>query len=93
VLLIPGLRVLPALYRMRIRLRLYRWYRALLTLERSFSGASGSEKRRELLVKLDQIEGEVNRFKVPASFADQFYGLREHIEFVRDRLTGGAESP
>jgi TRAP-type uncharacterized transport system substrate-binding protein len=93
VLLIPGLRVLPALYRMRIRLRLYRWYRALLALERGFSGTSGPDKRRELLAKLDHIETEVNRLKVPASFADQFYGLREHIEFVRGRLTEGAESP
>jgi len=93
VLLIPGLRVLPALYRLRIRLRLYRWYRAMLALERGFSAATSSEKRRELLAKLDHIENDVNRAKVPASFADQFYGLREHIEFVRGRLTESAESP
>jgi hypothetical protein len=24
--------------------------------------------------------------KVPASFADQFYGLRGHIDFVREKL-------
>jgi hypothetical protein len=93
VVLIPGLRILPALYRLRIRLRLYRWYRALLSLERGSPGTSGSEKRRELLAKLDHIENEVNRLKVPASFADQFYGLREHIQFVRGRLTADAESP
>jgi hypothetical protein len=93
VVLIPGLRILPALYRLRIRLRLYRWYRALLALERNASGVSGSEKRRESIAKLDHIEKEVNRMKVPASFADQFYGLREHIQFVRGRLTEGAESP
>jgi hypothetical protein len=93
VLLIPGLRVIPALYRMRIRLRLYRWYRALLALERAFSGTTGPGQRREMIVKLDHIETEVNRLKVPASFADQFYGLREHIAFVRGRLTEGVESP
>jgi hypothetical protein len=93
VLLIPGLRVLPGLYRMRIRMRLYRWYRALLALERGAQGASSPEKSRELLAKLDHIETEVNRLKVPASFADQFYGLREHIQFVRGRLTESAESP
>jgi hypothetical protein len=93
VVLIPGLRILPALYRLRIRLRLYRWYRALLSLERGSPGTSGAEKRRELLAKLDHIENEVNRLKVPASFADQFYGLREHIQFVRGRLTADAESP
>ena len=93
VVLIPGLRVLPALYRLRIRLRLYRWYRAMLALERGALGTAGSEKRRESLAKLDHIENEVNRMKVPASFADQFYGLRGHIQFVRARLTEGAESP
>ena len=29
----------------------------------------------------------VNKMKVPASFANQFYGLRGDIGFVRDRLT------
>ena len=65
----------------------------MLALERGFSAAAGSEKRRESLAKLDHIENEVNRLKVPASFADQFYGLREHIHFVRGRLTDSAESP
>jgi hypothetical protein len=36
--------------------------------------------------RLDHIEEAVNRMKVPASFADQFYGLRGHIVFVRTRL-------
>jgi TRAP-type uncharacterized transport system substrate-binding protein len=93
VVLIPGLRVIPAMLKLRIRLRLYRWYRALLALERGSAGATSLEKRREWLAKLDHIESEVNRLKVPASFADQFYGLREHIQFVRGRLADSAESP
>jgi hypothetical protein len=28
----------------------------------------------------------VRHIKVPASFADQFYGLRGHIDFVREKL-------
>ena len=35
--------------------------------------------------RLDHIEEEVNKMKVPGSFADQFYGLRGDIGFVRDR--------
>lgn len=92
IVLIPGLRVLPALYRLRMRLRLYRWYRALLALERASPAASTPDARRQSLAKLDHIENEVNRLKVPASFADQFYGLREHIQFVRGRLTDSADS-
>ena len=44
------------------------------------------EKRKALMERLDDIEEAVNRMKVPASFADQFYDLRGHITFVRGRL-------
>jgi len=44
------------------------------------------EKRAEMLKRLDAIEQGVNSLKVPLSFADQFYVLRGHISFVRDRL-------
>jgi hypothetical protein len=34
VVLIPGLKVVPALYSWRVRSRIYRWYGKLITLER-----------------------------------------------------------
>jgi TRAP-type uncharacterized transport system substrate-binding protein len=86
VVLLPGLRIIPALYRWRIKLRIYRWYRALLMLERDLIARLALEEREELLGRLDHIEEEVNKMKMPASFADQFYILRGHIDFVRDRL-------
>jgi hypothetical protein len=45
-----------------------------------------SAKRKALIERLDNIDEAVNRMKVPASFADQFYELRGHIKFVRTRL-------
>jgi len=45
------------------------------------------ERSKELLKRLDEIEKGVNNMKLPLAFADQFYVLREHIRFVRDRLT------
>jgi hypothetical protein len=86
VVLIPVLRVAPALYRLRMRMRISRWYRMLLTLERDIVEDSQSERRKELLERLDRVGEGVNRMKVPASFGDQFYVLREHIRFVHDRL-------
>jgi TRAP-type uncharacterized transport system substrate-binding protein len=86
VLLLPGLRLVPTLYRWRIKSRIYRWYGALITLERAL-GNSLPEQRQELLTRLDDIENGVNTMKVPVAFADQFYVLREHIGFVRRRLT------
>jgi TRAP-type uncharacterized transport system substrate-binding protein len=89
VVLIPALRLFPTVYRWRVQLRLYRWYRALLKLERELLVRSPGE-RAEQLRRLDHIEEAVNKLKVPASFADQFYSLRGHIDYVRGRLTGGA---
>jgi TRAP-type uncharacterized transport system substrate-binding protein len=86
VLLLPGMRLIPAMYRWRFRSRIFRWYRALMVIERDLLTELAPDKRKELLEKLDNIEAEVNRMKVPASFADQFYGLRGHITFVHTRL-------
>jgi hypothetical protein len=62
---------------------MYRRYRALLSLERELFKESDPGKREQLLKQLDEIESTVNRMKVPAFIADQFYGLRGHIGFVR----------
>ncbi len=88
VVVIPILRLIPALYRWRIRLRILRWYRALLHLERDLIAHPESETEKEFLMRVDHIEEQVNKMKVPASFADQFYVLRQHIGFVHGRLVG-----
>ena len=40
--------------------------------------------------RLDEIDQAVNGIKMPPPFADQFYVLREHINFVRSRLAARA---
>ncbi|ATF36054.1 C4-dicarboxylate ABC transporter substrate-binding protein [Burkholderia thailandensis] len=86
VVLIPGLRLVPALYGWRVRSRIYRWYGALIALERSALGEHTAQERIVLLDKLDDVEESVNRMKMPLAYAGQFYVLREHIGFVRERL-------
>ena len=85
VLLIPGLKVVPSLYRWRISQRIYRRYGELMALERAVIQSS-PEERPELLKRLDKIEERVIGLKLPGSFADQLYVLRQHINFVRARL-------
>jgi hypothetical protein len=82
LVLIPGIRLIPAFYKWRIRLRIQRWYRSLLSLEREISKESMLDGK-EMIRRLDEIEKAVKQMKVPASFADQFYGLRGHIDYVR----------
>jgi hypothetical protein len=86
VILIPILRSIPHLYRWRSQTRIYRWYRALLVLEKKMSNAPEAGRHQHLLKRLDEIETEVNKMKVPAFLADQFYGLRGHIDFVRQMM-------
>ncbi len=93
VLLVPALRAVPALYRWKISLGIYRWYRLLMLLERDVTEHFDPGKRAEYLDRLDHIERAVNRMNVPASFADRFYELRGHITFVRGRLPDGKGSP
>ncbi len=86
VLLLPGLRLIPAIYQWRFRSRIFKWYRALLVIERDVLEELAPDKRKELLKQIDNIEAQVNKMKVPASFADQFYALRGHIMFVHTKL-------
>ncbi len=91
VLLIPGLKLVPTIYSWRIRSRIYRQYGILIGLERSMLAQPSPEERQELLRRLDDVEAEVNKMKMPLSYAEQFYVLRDHIMFVRDRYSSGTE--
>jgi hypothetical protein len=87
VLLIPGLKLVPSLYRWRVRSRIYRWYGKLIALERSMLAQPAPEEREEMLKRFADIETEVNKMKTPLAYADQFYVLRDHIKFVRDKYS------
>ena len=89
-LMIPGLRIVPAVYRWRVRARIYRWYGALMGLEREMLADATGTNRQALLDRLTAIERGVNNIKIPLAFADQVYVLREHINFVRNRLNAAA---
>jgi TRAP-type uncharacterized transport system substrate-binding protein len=91
VVLIPALRLVPSLYAWRVKSRIYRWYGALIAIERGALSETSVEERQSLIEKLDAIEESVNGLKMPLAYADQFYVLREHIGFVRDRLTQGRD--
>jgi hypothetical protein len=96
VLLIPGLKLVPALYSWRVRSRIYRWYGTLIGIERSILANPTPQERAGLLKRIDDVEAEVNKMKLPLAYAEQFYVLRDHIKFVRDRYAlglSGEETP
>ena len=84
-LLLPLFKVVPPLYRWRMRARIYRWYEQLEEVDKE-SARQQKKSRAHLLKKLDDLEKEVRGVKVPLSFSYQLYHLRLHIDFVRGRL-------
>lgn len=86
-LLLPLGKVLPPLYRWRIRSRIYRWYKDLLEIEEAAYGRADPARRIELKARLDAIEAEVQHMSVPLSYADAAYSLRMHIGLVRETLS------
>lgn len=86
VLIFPALRLVPALYRWRVRSRIYRYYGALIAVERGAMRVTSEDERRALVIELDYIEESLDTLKLPLAYADALYVLREHVSFVRARL-------
>ena len=86
VVLIPGAKVVPWLYKWRINARIYRRYGELMALERVAFGETTREERADLLKRVDEIERRIVTGKLPASAAEQLYVLRQHVQFVRKRI-------
>jgi len=84
VLLIPLFKVMPPLYRWRIRSGIYRWYEQLGKIDAEMIHGYSPP----LLVDLDRIEMEIRKVKVPLSYAEELYDLRLHLALVRDQLQG-----
>jgi hypothetical protein len=92
-LIIPLSKIVPPLYVWRIRSRVYRWYGQLRAVEQQWEGVRPIDReqvRTALLGRLDEIEGRVNHISIPLAYADALYGLRSHINFVRQRVRAEA---
>jgi hypothetical protein len=99
-LVIPLSKIVPPLYVWRIRSRVYRWYGQLRAveqalekeLEMSAAPEHMDQVRTDLLRRLDDIEARVNHISIPLAYADTLYGLRSHINFVRQRVRAGVRT-
>jgi TRAP-type uncharacterized transport system substrate-binding protein len=94
-LVIPLSKIVPPLYVWRIRSRVYRWYGQLRAVEQAFENAGPEQQdqvRTDLLRRLDDIEARVNHISIPLAYADALYGLRSHINFVRQRVRAGVKT-
>ena len=89
VVIVPATRLAPTIYRWRVRSRIYRWYGALMAIERELRNPNDKDERDKIRSRLDEMALAVREIRTPPSFADQLYALRDHIAAVRERLDGG----
>jgi TRAP-type uncharacterized transport system substrate-binding protein len=89
VVIVPATKLVPAIYRWRVRSRIYRWYGALMAIERDLHGR-GAADRQAILARIDEIARAVDEIKTPLAFADQLYVLRDHVASVRRRIEAAA---
>jgi uncharacterized protein len=93
-LILPLSKIVPPLYVWRVRSRIYRWYGQLRTVESAIEDAVDVPPAERgaiyaaQLERLNEIEERVNHLSIPLSFADDLYGLRSHVHFVRQRIEG-----
>jgi hypothetical protein len=83
---VPLGRIVPALYRWRVRSRVFRWYGRLKRIELQLEEQPGLDKLREMLDLLDETELAVNKIPTPLAYAENLYFFREHVEIVRRRI-------
>jgi hypothetical protein len=83
-LALPLSRVLPPLYALRIRSRVFRWYPELRDLENR-AEVPGADKAA-LMAELDQIEAKAEKVQLPLAYTEELYALRHHMELVRQKL-------
>lgn len=85
-LLFPLFKILPPIYRWRVRAKIYRWYEDLRSIEEDGRRTDEPGAMANAMGRLEQLAEEAGRTSVPLSYADALYSLRLHIRMVRQEL-------
>jgi NMT1-like family len=83
-ILLPLSRVLPPLYQFRVRSRIFKWYAQLREIEHRES--TNADANMALVAELNALDGRVEKIKIPLSYANELYALRNNIHLVRKKL-------
>ncbi|HKQ23614.1 MAG TPA: TAXI family TRAP transporter solute-binding subunit [Burkholderiales bacterium] len=85
VVLIPAARLLPLLYRWRVRSRIYRWYALLKEIELELEERRTPAELDDILERLEKLDGSIHRIETPLAYSENLYAFRQHIDLVRQR--------
>jgi TRAP transporter TAXI family solute receptor len=87
LLILPLIKILPPVYRWRIRSKVYKWYEQLQTVDdHTHVETLSKEEYERLNSELKRISEEVSKLNTPLSNADQVYNLLVHIDLIKKSL-------
>lgn len=90
--ILPLFKLIPALYKWRVRRRMLYWYGELKALEYNVKSDPDNQKLGEHRDDMGRIEQAVAGIHVPLAFSEQYYSLRAAVDIVRNKLQG-VEAP
>jgi hypothetical protein len=86
LVLFPLFRLAPSAYDWFERRRVYKLYGELKRLEDEMLIAVPSGSRQDYVERLNRLDGRASRLAVPMPFRPLVYGLRLHIDMVRQQI-------
>jgi TRAP transporter TAXI family solute receptor len=82
----PLFKLMPWVYRWRMRARIYRWYADLAAVGTKVHGEHSLKERGNYMAELDELEKNVANINVPQPYAQGLFHLRMHIDMFRKKL-------
>jgi TRAP-type uncharacterized transport system substrate-binding protein len=86
VILIPLFRLAPIIYDWAEKRRIYKLYSELKRLEDEMLSAAPGGNHNDFIERLDRLKDRASQLSVPMPFKPLVYGLRLHIDMVRQQL-------
>jgi TRAP transporter TAXI family solute receptor len=86
LVLVPLARLVPPVYRWRIRSKIIKKYRDIVDVDLALGRRPPAAECDALLERLQEIEDDVRALRVPLGYADAHYHLRNHVELVRSKV-------
>ena len=85
-IMFPLFKIMPWIYRWRMRARIYRWYSDLDELGTDLYTQSSPETHDDYMAKMDALEKKALDIQVPKPYAESLFNLRMHIGIFRKKL-------
>lgn len=86
LLALPFIKLIPSFFNWSVKSKLFKCYRALIEVEKQVYQIGSRKSAREFEEMLNGIEEKINAEKIPLSFSNEVYVLREHIELARRQI-------